>query len=77
MMSQPALAVWPLLFVLTLVGEILRYIIYLYYYYYYYYYYYSSIFSGLHLALWPHKHVVQNAGQCMLSKRSFGVETSA
>ena len=34
-----------------------------------------SIFSSLHLDLWPHEHVLQDTGQCMLSERAFCVET--
>ena len=36
----------------------------------------ASIFNSLRLDLWPHEHVLQNTGQCMLSERAFGVETS-
>ena len=37
---------------------------------------YVSSFSSLHLELWPHEHVLQYTGQCMLSKCAVGVETS-
>ena len=37
----------------------------------------ASSFSSLHLDLWPHEHVLQDThGQCMLSERALGIETS-
>ena len=35
-----------------------------------------SNFSSLRFDLWPHEHVLQDTGQCMLLERTFGVETS-
>ena len=34
------------------------------------------ILSSLHLDLWRHEHGLQDTGQCILSKRAFGVKKS-